>query len=146
MARRPNGSGSATDLAAETLLGDVRDRFLERLRSSWSDRPWEKRSAADQTAVIEDLEGVVRDTITRAVVMIAAESAEPVRGRLVKVAAKDVIQCQVDIMRSEAGRHRIVDGIGSLVLLTVADASAFMGERGRARIDADQPELPQAAE
>lgn len=133
------------DLASDTMAGDLRDYLLHQVKG-WSEKPWHKRSAADQRTIAHAIETTVRDAVRQAVELIAADGSRPVRGRLVKVAAKDVLQLQVDVIRSEPGRLQLLDGIGSMVLLVVADPLAYFGERAPVRIDADQPELPQAAE
>lgn len=132
------------DIAADTMAGDLRDYFLERVKE-WSEVPWQRRPAADQRALAQAIEATVRDAVRQAVELIAADGRQPVRGRLVKIAAKEVLQLQIDVIRSETGRHQLIDGIGSMVLVTVADASAYLGSRGPVQIDPDQPQLPVAA-
>lgn len=132
------------DIAADTMAGDLRDHFLERVKE-WSEVPWQRRPAADQRALAQAIEATVRDAVRQAVELIAADGRQPVRGRLVKIAAKEVLQLQIDVIRSETGRHQLIDGIGSMVLVTVADASAYLGSRGPVQIDPDQPQLPVAA-
>lgn len=132
------------DIAADTMAGDLRDHFLERVKE-WSEVPWQRRPAADQRALAQAIEATVRGAVRQAVELIAADGRQPVRGRLVKIAAKEVLQLQIDVIRSETGRHQLIDGIGSMVLVTVADASAYLGSRGPVQIDPDQPQLPVAA-
>lgn len=132
------------DIAADTMAGDLRDYFLERVKE-WSEVPWQRRPAADQRALAQAIEATVRGAVRQAVELIAADGRQPVRGRLVKIAAKEVLQLQIDVIRSETGRHQLIDGIGSMVLVTVADASAYLGSRGPVQIDPDQPQLPVAA-
>lgn len=133
------------DIDAATMAGDLRDTLLAHVKQ-WSDAPWEKRSAAGQREIAQSIDTMSRDVVRQMVEIVAAAGGTPVRGRLVKIAAKEVLQLQVDVIRSEEGRHQLIDGIGAVVMITPADASKFLGARGPVAIEPDQRELPVAAE
>jgi hypothetical protein len=136
----------ATTIAAGTMTGDLRDRILERLKD-WAEKPWSKRAAADQRIIAQQVDAMVRDSVREMVELIAAKGATPVRGQLMKIAtAKGMLQLQVDVARTEDGRHDLIDGVGSTILLITADALQYFGERNPPDIQPDQPELLTAAE
>jgi hypothetical protein len=139
----------AQSIAAATMSGDLRDYLLAQIKV-WSEIPWGKQPAHEQRAIAAQIEHATREAVRNAVEQLAANGAKPVRGRLVKIAAKDVLQLQVDVIKTENGRHQLLDGIGSTVLLTVAAAEQYFGERAPVKIEPDQPELldsiPHAAE
>src|SRR3954468_24089098 len=128
-------------LAVETLLGDLRDFILDRLRRDHSAVPWQMRPEADQRALVQATENAVRMTLHRAVALIGAGGAAAARGSVVKLAARDGLQVVVSVAASDPQRHALMDAIGSLCLLVLADADAHMGERAPVKTRPDQGDI-----
>lgn len=137
---------SILTLTTKTLAGDLRDFLLDRLKHDHNPLPWNVRPEKDQEATIERATAAAERIVTRAVEMIAADGRKVIRATLVKVAIKDVIQGVVELSKSDAQRHDLIDSTGSEVMIVVSDASAYMGQRGKVEIVKDQASLLPSAE
>jgi hypothetical protein len=135
----------AINLATDTLTGDLRDRLLAGVKL-WSEKPWQKQTAAEQRSIAQQIEHLCHELVVNMVDAIAADGHPVVRGTLIKVSAQHRLQLQVDVNKDADGRLNILDGIGATVMLRIADAKKYIGERAPVRIDADQPDLPAAAD
>ena len=128
-------------LATETLMGDLRDFVLDRLKHEHNPIPWQMRPEKDQIEVIHSVESAMRTWVHRAVTLIAAQGQRAARGQLIKFQAKDGIQMQINLAASEPLRHDLMDNVGATVLITIADVDQFQGERSPVKINKDQPEI-----
>lgn len=132
------------DLVAETLTGDIRDFLLDRVKRLG--KPWAAMSEDEQSDQIIQATEAAINLVKKAVNVIAADGRCTMVGQLVKVQVKDKIQCQVDFNKSDEFRHELFDSTGQAVLLVVADAEPFTGERGPAEPTPDQSDLIANAE
>lgn len=128
-------------LSSKTLAGDLRDFLLDRLKHDHEPLPWQMRGEAAQRETIAQVEGAVRIWVHRAVALIAADGHQTARGSLVKLMAKDSLQFQVNIAPSDPMRHKLLDAVGSSVLLTLIDADQFLGERAPVKVSKDQGDI-----
>lgn len=127
------------ELASETLVGDVRDFLLDRVKGI--QKPWEKMSEYDQRDQIYAAESAARTLVRKSVKMIAAEGRKVITGNLEQVTVKDGIKAVITLSKADECRHELIDSCGQAVLVVVADTESFSGEREEAIPDPDQPEL-----
>ena len=128
-------------LASKTMAGDLRDFVLDRLKNDHNPLPWMMRPEDDQRSVIESTESAIRMWVSKACMLIAAGGQEAARGSLVKLVSKDGIQMQVNVAASDPLRHALMDHVGSSVLVILADAQPFQGERSAVKVMRDQKHL-----
>ncbi len=141
----PNDVGAAdadiVTLAGKTLAGDLRDFVLDRLMNDHNPIPWQMRRENEQRDTIAAVESAVRVWVHRACTLIAAGGQQAARGSLVKLMAKDGLQMQVNVSASDPLRHALMDHVGAPVLVILADADQFLGERSAVRVDKDQKDI-----
>lgn len=128
-------------MAADTLTGDVRDFVLDRIRHEQDKRPWDQRSEAEQRDTIHRVETMARDLVVRAVELIAAEGRRTIKATLEQVTIKDGIKATVTLSKFDPQRHCLMDAQGASILIVVADADEFTGERAEVQVKPDQAEL-----
>ena len=132
------------DLAAKTLSGDIRDFLLDRVKNLG--KPWPAMTEQEQRDQIMAAKEAAVRLVRKTAELIAAEGRKAMVGQLVKVQIKDKIQCQIDFAKTDECRHELFDSQGLSVLLVVADAQPFIGERGPAEASPDQGDLIKNAE
>ena len=128
-------------LAAETMMGDLRDFILDRLKHEHEPLPWQMRNEDAQRETISRTESAVRTWVHKACAIIAAGGQQAARGSMVKFQAKDGIQMQINIAASDALRHQLMDHVGGTVLVIIADAQPFQGERSAVKVVKDQKDI-----
>lgn len=129
-------------LAADTLMGDLRDFILDRLKHEHNPLPWQMRGEVDQADTIARVESALRTWVYRAVTLIAAGGQRAARGSLIKFVVKDGIQMQINLAASDSLRHELADHVGNSVMIIIADAEQFQGERSAVPVTPDQKRLP----
>jgi hypothetical protein len=132
---------AANTLAANTLVGDIRDWMLNRLRWEQDRRPWDQRSEADQKLTVQTVEEAVRDMVDKAVQVMAAAGQPTITGTLESVMIKDGIKATVVLNKHNAERMKLYDAQGGVVLIVIADAEAFHGEKAPVKIVRDQKDI-----
>lgn len=131
----------AIELAAATLTGDLRDFILDRLRHEQSKRPWHERTESEQRATVHDVDAAVRRVVQGVIETIAAGGRKTIKATLESVTVKDGIKAVLLLSKSDEERHKLIDATGDRVLIVVADADEFTGERDPVEIKPDQPEM-----
>lgn len=140
---QPDKVDETIDLASETLTGDVRDFLLDRVKNL--SMPWPKMTEEEQAGVIHSCTAAAEHLVRQIVVLIASQGRKAIVGNLLQVTRKDSIKAQVEFAKTDELRHELFDAQGSAVLLVVADAEPFTGERAPAEPDPNQTELMEAA-
>jgi hypothetical protein len=133
--------GAAMDFAADTLTGDMRDMFLAMLRFDQDKRPWCDRPEAKQREIIHHVDEHCRDIVTQAVTIIAAHGRRTIKAQIEQITVKDGIKAVLSLSKFDQNRHNLIDAQGSTVLIVIADAEQFVGERAEVPIKPDQPIL-----
>jgi len=128
-------------LASETIMGDLRDFLLDRLKHDHNPLPWNMRPEKEQAETIERTTSAVRTWVHRACTLIAAGGQQAARGSLVKFQAKDGIQMQINIESTDPLRHALMDHVGQPVMVILADVEQHQGERSAPRVTPDQGAL-----
>lgn len=132
---------AATELAAETLTGDLRDFILDRLKHEQSKAPWHQRSEADQREAVFQVEQAVRRAVTQAVEIIAGHGRRTIKATIEQITIKDGYKAVLTASKHDENRHHLADAQGATVLIVVADPEEFTGERAEVTISPDQASL-----
>ncbi|MBY0355684.1 MAG: hypothetical protein K2Q12_08160 [Rickettsiales bacterium] len=127
-------------LDSGTLFGDVRDVLLGHIKAL--PKPWPQMSQSEQEDAIERACSLSRDLIKRVVHIVASDGRHTIVANLDKVTIKDGIQAQVTLSKADPNRHILIDCTGQAVLIVLADATDFDGQKEEALADLDQPSLP----
>jgi hypothetical protein len=151
MAKRAAAAAPVQDdyvsLAAETMLGDLRDFILDRLRNSHDALPWNMRGEAEQRELVADTERACRHLVEQCCAMIASGGQQAARGGLVKLQAKGTaLQMQIDVPASDPLRHALVDRVGGAVMIVLSSPDEYAGQRAPVAINPDQPDMLEAAQ
>ena len=126
-------------LVSDTLMGDLRDAILDRLRAM--PKPWTVMSEAEQRDMISGVHRVASHLVDQAVTLIAANGQRTIRAMVYQCVIKDEMKIVLKANRHDAQRLEMIDAVGSVALIAFADREPFMGERGPAKPDPDQPPL-----
>lgn len=156
MAKKPESENPALDaiedivadsiVEADTLAGDVRDCLLEIIKHR--PKPWGQMTEAEQNDTARTIEYASRDLVTKVVEAIAAKQAEntPIRAILESYTEKDGIKAALKIktIGEDDAAVAVVSlhkARGKVVMITLASAQDYMGERGEFEADPDQAGL-----
>jgi gas vesicle protein len=132
-------SENEMDIAAETLSGDVRDAILDRIRNL--QKPWQQMVEYEQRTLTSDINNVAENLVRKAVNIIGRQGRTVIQATLEKITIKDGIKAEISVSQFSEHRHQLCDSQGKAILIVVADAEEFTGERGPAEIDKDQGEI-----
>jgi len=128
-------------LAAATLTGDLRDFILDRLHHFHDPLPWSMKSEASQRELARDVTTSCRTFVENAVEIIAGEGQRTIKATIDQIVVKDGIKAVLMLSKHDPGRHVLTDAVGSTVLIVIADADQFTGEREPVKITPDQASL-----
>lgn len=134
-----------SEFSPETLAGDVRDTMLELFRSR--PKPWSAMTEAEQNDVVRALEYASRELVLKAVDAIRSTGTEsPIRAILESYNEKDGIKAALKIktMGEQDGEAAVLalhKARGKMVLVTLASADDYLGDRGDPAILPDQSGL-----
>ncbi len=129
------------DIAAETLVGDVRDALIEIVKHR--PKPWDQMLAGEQRDVAHALEFAAKEIVRKAVIAIAAAGRPSIqavfkgyadKGGELSGTVKFLTVTDDDVL----ALHR---ASGQQILMVVADATRFTGQRREADVDQDEPIL-----
>lgn len=118
-------------IEASTLLGDVRDAMLDRMRQM--PKPWQVMSPGEQQEIIEGCTRTATHLVNETARIISAKGFPTVNGKLVKAQIKDGMQLQIDVSRHDPQRLTVIDSVNSPVLIVFAEPDMFMGEKAPAK-------------
>lgn len=132
-------SQEEVDLAADTLTGDIRDALLDNIKNM--QKPWQQLTENQQKGVAIAVEDMAKNVVRKAVTIIAKQGRTVIQASLEKITIKDGIKAEVALSQFSEHRHALCDSQGKAVLIVVADAEEFTGEREAVEIDKDQGDL-----
>ena len=127
MSAAPRPQNGEATIEAPTLLGDIRDALLDRLRTM--PKPWPAMSEEEQKELIEGCGRTAAHLVSEAVRAVASQGFPTISGKLVKAQIKDAMQLQVDVSRHDMQRLTVIDSVGRPVLLVIEEPEMFAGER-----------------
>jgi hypothetical protein len=130
---------SITELAADTLAGDLRDTMLTHIRSM--EDPWSKLSERQQEDKIYAISRATETVVRRAVAILAAADMPHISVSVSKFTVKDGIKGEIIAQASVSNIEKLAEYQGDPALLVFASPEAYLGARGEAKADPDEPEL-----
>lgn len=140
----PDEQEAVTELELDTLSGDLRDAMLTRFRDV--NTAWSAMSEEKQRDFCNGIELAAKDLVRRTVRLLTKYDFPKCVVDLgeVKIIGGDKARIEAKITALNIPEYRDVLGehVSSKVMLLCVDSDEFMGERGPAQVDPDQPELP----
>lgn len=130
-------------LASDTLVGDVRDALLGRIRAL--QKPWEKCTESEQRDIVEQMTNVAKHLTSNAVRVIAAKGRETIVAHMHALKIdKGVLEAKITTKAIPETALSFMDAQGHTILIIAADSAAYEGEQNPVEIDPDQPDLEKA--
>lgn len=129
------------DPELETLMGDVRDVMLGRIRTT--QKPWEQMTEAEQTDLANGIDLAARDMVRRTVRLMARHEWPHVVASLseIKIGGKNGIDIKMTCPNIALHRETLGDNVNTQVQIVMIDSDKFMGQRRPVDIKPDQPDL-----
>jgi hypothetical protein len=130
------------DPEIETLMGDVRDVMLGRIRTTR--KPWEQMTEAEQTDLANGIDLAARDIVRRSVRLLARHEWPHVVATLeeIKIGGKNGVDIKMTCPNHSSHREVLGDHVKTMVQIVMVDSDQFMGQRAPVDIRPDQPDLP----
>lgn len=137
----PTDDAPDFDPALDTLMGDMRDAMLQRIRTL--QKPWAQMSEAEQADCANGVELAARDMVRKTVRLLnkhewphtVVELAE------MKIGGTKGIEAKIACANISHNRETLGDHVGTQVMILMVDSETFMAARAPVEIDKDQPEL-----
>lgn len=129
-------------LRANTLVGDVRDFLLDRLKHDKEGKPWAQMSEAEQREAIQAATSAAENTIRQVVQLVATKGFTTARAEIdsFKIKGRQIV-ITLKSVASEENVLALLSGSGNFVSLTFANDEAFDQDRAPCKPDPDQPGL-----
>lgn len=138
---------AATDLALRATSGlvfDVRDFLLDQIKAR--PKPWSATSQDEQRDIAAACEHIAKELVRKVIEAIASDGRTSIRALLVSYGEKDGIEVKLKVktfdddeaLAAVVGLHQAQ---GKHVMITVASADPYAGDRREAQTEPDAPEL-----
>jgi hypothetical protein len=138
------GKGGVSDLAADTLRGDVRDALLSWFKAA--PKPWAQMGEQEQRDVADSADRCARQLVKQTCRIIAASERPCIVAQLVEYKEKDGVEAKLKLPSKGEVVAALHEACGREVLVVTSGEEEFMGEAAPAEIAKDQPELGIGAE
>ena len=122
-----------------SLRGDLRDAMLEQFKRR--PKPWDQMLEGQKHDVVAALNNSAETIIRKIVIAIASADRIQVAGTLEQLTVKDGIKATLKAPYSIDSLHALGEAQGKQVLIVVADAGHYMGERRKPKVEPDQGTL-----
>jgi hypothetical protein len=123
---------------ANVLRGDLRDAMLNQLRNATD---FSKLDEARQRDIASAIDFAATEFTVRAVRLLASEGKTQVQAKLDQITVKDGLKIVCSGGFTHDALVLLGEAQGKQVLITVADAEPFDGQRAEAQVDPDQTTL-----
>lgn len=143
-AQLPDAEDPLVELAAETLRGDVRDSLLSWFKSQ--PKSWPFMSEREQRDLADAADRFSGSMVKQACQIIAAGERPCIVATLVEYREKDGVEAKLKLPSKGEVVAALHEACGREVLVVTSGAEEFLGEQGKAQIDADQPKFPNIGE
>lgn len=132
--------GTIGDLDLSTLMGDIRDEMLTRIKHLKT--TWPLMSQGEQAEVANGLELFAKKIIRDAVGTLTEHRFPKAVVKLeeIKIAGKQIIG-KITTDNIAVNRDVLGENVTSYCQIVMVDSEVFFGERAPAKIDPDQPGL-----
>lgn len=124
-----------------TLMGDMRDAMLSRIRTL--QKPWAQMTEAEQTDCANGIELAARDMIRKTVRLVNRHEWPSCVVTLaeMKIGGTNGIDIKMTCPNITEYRNVLGEHVKTQVMVVFADSETFMADRAPAQIDKDQPDL-----
>lgn len=137
----PTAEDDLQVIAAKTLAGDIRDFLLDRQKHDHSALPWNLRNEEEQRRAIDNADEAARALVAKVVDLVMSGGKKTIKATFKKAAIKDHIACELHVPLTNEDRHALIDSVGEVITLTLADTRQFSGDRGKPQPTPDQHPL-----
>ena len=133
-------AGLPADFPLDTLMGDVRDAMLTRMRLM--PRPWKELPQSEQQDLAYGIELAAKDIIRKTVGALNAHKWPKAVVKLeeVKIGGKELV-AKITAQNIADHRDSMGEHVGDMCMLLMVDSETFFGEREPPQTDPDQPGL-----
>lgn len=133
--------GQEDDLHLDTLMGDIRDAMLSRIRHMKTS--WGLCTEAEQAEIANGLELAAKQLVRDVVRQLTAHEFPHAVVSLgeVKIGGSKGIEAKINCQNIELNRNVLGDHVGQMVQIVMIDSDKFMGERDPADIQPDQGDM-----
>jgi hypothetical protein len=138
------GKTGVSDLAADTLRGDVRDALLSWFKAT--PKPWAQLGEKEQRDLADSADRCARQLVKQACRIIAASERPCIVAQLVEYKEKDGVEAKLKLPSKGEVVAALHEACGREVLVVTSGEEEFQGEAAPAEITKDQPELGIGAE
>jgi hypothetical protein len=138
------GKSDVSDLAADTLRGDVRDALLSWFKAT--PKPWAQLGEKEQRDLADSADRCARQLVKQACRIIAASERPCIVAQLVEYKEKDGVEAKLKLPSKGEVVAALHEACGREVLVVTSGEEEFQGEAAPAEITKDQPELGIGAE
>lgn len=131
--------GGEIDLQLDTLMGDIRDEMLSRVKHLKA--TWNLLSEAEQHEVANGLELFAKSLIRK---VVGALNKHEFPHAVVKLSEFKVkggkdIEAKISCPNIELNREALGNHVGDMCMLMMVDSETFFSERAPVKTDPDQP-------
>lgn len=136
------GDAPGFDPELDTLMGDLRDVMLGRIRTTR--KPWEQMTEAEQTDLANGIDLAARDIVRKTVRLMAKHEWPHAVVKLceIKIGGTNGIDIKMTCPNIQENREVLGDHVNTMVQVVMVDSEQFMAARGPVDIKPDQPDLP----
>jgi hypothetical protein len=130
------------DPKLDTLMGDMRDAMLQRIRTL--QKPWPQMSEQEQMDCANGVELAAKDMVRKTVRLINQHEWPHTVVELseMKIGGTKGIEAKIACANISHNRETLGDYVGTQVMVLMVDSETFMSAREPVKVDKDQPELP----
>jgi hypothetical protein len=133
-----------TELAADTLRGDLRDAMLSWFKST--PKAWSQMGEREQSDIADAADRCARQLVKQTCQIIAASERPCIVAQLVEYKEKDGVEAKLKLPSKGEVVAALHEACGREVLIVTSGEEEFQGEAAPAEIEKDQPELGIGAE
>ncbi|MBM3606568.1 MAG: hypothetical protein FJX25_18215 [Alphaproteobacteria bacterium] len=133
--------GQEDDLQLDTLMGDIRDAMLSRIRHMKTS--WSLCTEAEQGEIANGLELAAKQLVRGVVRQLTAHEFPHAVVTLgeVKIGGTKGIEAKITCQNIEVNRNTLGDHVGQMVQIVMIDSDKFLGERSSPDIQPDQSDM-----
>lgn len=128
-----NGKAVEIQLAAATLLGDVRDAVLAEFKTA--EKPWSKMSEEEQERLIQRADDIADQVVLGAVAVVAQHGFSNLPASIDQFTRKDGLKIVLKAGATVEHITKLAEHGNNSVVLVLAEPARFMGERAPAETE-----------
>lgn len=127
------------DVQAATMVGDIRDKFLNIIKQHGE---WKKLKEGQQKDIVAAAENVAKEVVRGVSDIVAGRGFKSISGTLEQVTVKDGLKLVIKASKMVDARRDLIDHQGGGITVVIKDINQYLGQRSEPEIDEDEPALP----